>query len=182
MRRRIGAIVVALTTGVLTGGISELAPDESGSEAAAPAETLVIEKVRRSLPLPQTEDWTYRRQPDDTPIAESCSGPSGGRVCVAVACRSDEGLTFEYFGPGRPRDEEEAGGSIFVSTRQGVKKVEIDWSLLNRPFERRAPLNEGLADLLTLGGRGLYEDEERKLPFSLTGSADAIDAVRLRCR
>ncbi len=173
-----GAIAVAATIGLLTGGISELAPAPNGSGFT----TLDSEEVRRTLPRPLTESWTYKRQEDDTPIAQSCSAQISNRVCVAVACRSGEGLTFEYFGPGRPSDQDEAAGSIFVSTLQGVRKVEIDWSLLNRPFERRAPLSEGLADLLTLGGRGLYEDEERKLPFTLTGSADAIDAVRLRCR
>lgn len=178
MRHRIGAIATLVTVGLLSGGISELAPAERDGRLA----TLETEKVRRTLPRPLTESWTYKRQDDDTPIAQSCSAQIANRVCVAVACRSGEGLTFEYFGPGQPRDDEQAAGSIFVSTLQGVKKVDIDWSLLNRPFERRAPLSEGLADLLTLGGRGLYEDEERKLPFTLIGSADAIDAVRLRCR
>ncbi len=178
MGRRIGAIATAVTVGLLSGGISELAPTQQGGEIAV----LESEAVRRTLPRPLTEDWTYRRQEDDTPIAQSCSAQISNPVCVAVACRSGEGLTFEYFGPGRPTEDERAEGSLFVSTLEGVKKVEIDWSLLNRPFERRAPLSEGLADLLTLGGRGLYEDTERKLPFSLIGSADAIDAVRQRCR
>lgn len=178
MGRRIGAIAIAVTVGLLTGGISELVPSQGQSAITLPES----EKVQRSLPRPLTESWTYRRQADDTPIAESCGGQSSNPVCVAVACRSGVGLTFEYFGPGRPSDNDRAAGSVFVSTLMGVQKVEIDWTLLNRPFERRAPLSEGLADLLTLGGRGLYEDEERKLPFTLTGSADAIDAVRLRCR
>ncbi len=180
MRRQVGALAIASLVGVLTGGLSEVAPpDPSLQESAAAVEP---ETVRRKLPDPLTESWTYARQEDDTPLAQSCNGSAGSRVCVAVACRNDAGLTFEYFGPGKPSSEAESKGSVFVSTLSGVRKVEITWSVLNRPFTRRAPLSHSLAELLTLGGRALYEDAERELPFTLVGSADAIEAVRLRCR
>ncbi len=133
-----------------------------------------------------TENWTYERQDDDTPVAKSCSGPPSNRVCVAVTCRSEAGLTFEYFGPGKPSSEDEAGGSIFVSTLNGVRKVDIDCSLLNRPFTRRAPLDSGLADLLMLWGTAASTKTKNASclspRFTSIGSADAIDAVRLRCR
>ncbi len=179
MGRPGGAIIILSLVGVLSGGLSDIVPPAPDEETVATVEAV---KVRRKLPRPLTESWTYERQEDDTPIARSCAGGAGNRVCVAVACRSDAGLTFEYFGPGKPSSEALAQGSVFVSTLDGVRKVDITWSLLNRPFTRRAPLDAGLAELLTLGGRGLYEDEERKLPFTLVGSAAAIEAVRLRCR
>jgi len=172
---------LAALAAVLGTGLSDQPPATPTIEpAVAEPEP---EDVRRSLPRPLTLAWTYERQEDDTPLARSCSPQNGSGACVAVACRRDHGLTFEYFGPGKPSaDGGLAGGTVFVSTLHGVKRVEILWSLQNQPFSRRAPLSTSLTNLLEIGGRGLYEDEERKLPFTLEGSAAAIAAVKLRCR
>ncbi len=177
--RRSVAICWAALAALLCTGLSD-------APTALPSTTKMIgpkpESVRRQLPAPQTLPWVYERQEDDTPIARSCSSKSEGAVCVAVACRRDHGMTFEYYGPGRPQPDQTAKGAVLVSTLKGVKRVEISWSVLNRPFDRRARLSQTLAMLLAEGGRGLYEDEERKLPFTLKGSAAAIEAVELRCR
>ncbi len=172
-------IGLAVSAALFCTGLSD---SPSSLPSASVKDAPKAESVRRQLPAPRTLPWVYERQEDDTPIARSCSSEADGAVCVAVACRRDQGLTFEYYGPGRPQPDHEARGSVLVSTLKGVKRVAISWSLLNRPFDRRAPLSPTLAVLLAEGGKGLYEDEERKLPFTLKGSAAAIEAVERRCR
>ncbi|MEO1191812.1 MAG: hypothetical protein AAFY02_08655 [Pseudomonadota bacterium] len=173
-------LLLALSAAVFTTGLNdaETATRDPGADGAH--EGPAPEVVRRSLPRPQTGRWTYERRADDTPIAQSCN--ESETACVAVACRGEQGLTFEYFGPGNVEDPDREGGALYVSTLTGVKRFDLDWSFLNQPFERRAPLTEAMAEKLALGGRGLYVDEKRQLPFTLTGSSEAIDAVRLRCR
>ncbi|GAB5467148.1 MAG: hypothetical protein Kilf2KO_01780 [Rhodospirillales bacterium] len=171
--------VLALAAAVFCTGLNDgeaplgSLPESAGIGPAA-------EAVRKPLPRPLTGPWTYDRQEDDTPVARTCDETLS--VCIAVACRRGEGLTFEYFGPGSPGDNGPTGGALYVSTLKGVKRFTFDWSLLNQPFTRRAPLSGAMVEQLVRGGRGLYEDQERRLPFSLKGSADAIDAVLLRCR
>lgn len=173
---RYAAIALAAS---LCMGLSDAPPPAADPEQTAgtgPAP----QAVHRALPRPVTRPWTYQRLEDDTPMARTCSSDEEGRVCLAVACRPDAGLTFEYFGPGDPGAP--PGGAVFVSTLAGVKRVDLGWTLLNQPFAKRAPLTVELVELLRIGGRGLYEEGQRRFPFTLDGSAAAIDAVSLRCR